>query len=154
MSDLPTREEARQALDAEALLAEIHNVRGLGFSPARSMVVETLEEVAKAFVSGRLVEVGVCPTCNGDGRELDDASAAALARAIGVEAVVNDACPDCLGSGLPPALLKRAAFRAYAAWANIPDTPEDWSDAANDFVEEDWLPVAVAVLSVLEDTDD
>ena len=40
-----------------------------------------------------------CQTCDGDGRELDDVSAAALARAIGVEAVVNDACPDCSSPG-------------------------------------------------------
>lgn len=78
-----------------------------------------------------------CPTCDGDGRELDDVSAAALAKAIEVEAVVNEPCPDCDGRGwiLDPDRLEAATATLVPSDTTPSNTAEKWMPYFRDKAE-------------------
>jgi hypothetical protein len=83
-------------------------------------------------VSG-LLELLQCDTCDGSGKELDEVSATALARAVGFagpEELDNGPCPDCVDGIRLPKEVAKALQKAY--WKTLADDRyhniDSWED--------------------------
>ncbi len=143
---LPSIEEARQAPD--------------------SLRIALKDEIFKAFVSGRLVDLGECPTCSPPNRGKCPGCGRSNAYAYNLAGCTHNGCHlfkecDCFGSGLDPDLIERAVRAHTSAYDEVAYTDEEWERMKASWDEQngegswefDIVRPVVAVLSVLKGTE-